>query len=1742
MCAAALFAALAIAAEFAKRGAGYGPIASFKRMGVMGKIACVLGVGFFTMFGGAKEGDGGGDPDGDDGPEVELRQAVGPPLRSLPEPLSGETNTLAISSFFISSPSSAAFFGLSWTTNYFMGLDSRHLDLFMSTNLLERRWAWLGGHLMPEGVTSNIVILPPPAFSNSFPRTAFFRFGADFDSDGDGLTDAYERLASLTSPVVYDTDGDGLADGDELSATIGTDPLDPDTDDDGVCDGDELSSGASPSSADTDGDGLGDGAELGTMTMLSGDDFLWLDMTNAVNLLEGRTRVTSGTWTVPLDVPASINNVAYTNAKVFLHGLVHLLCPTNGGGYARTSYSHSGGLANLAWSDDHVTVALCNTRLVADVEEWGSEILVGSAETNGAEYSVIEYRDIGLRASAFSGQLTTCQLILPARETNVVYVSYLYSSNAFRAVDLMCGVQCAALPSYRVGETYYNLTCPLTDGFPQNGVTIRYRIGSGTDPTLADTDGDGLDDRSEASEHLTSPILADTDGDGLDDGIELTLGTDPLDPDTDGDGLTDGWEAGTPPFDPLNPTDGTADTDDDGLSNSAEIVSSHTDWQNPDTDGDGLSDYAEWNGPTNPAEADTDGDGLDDGDETTLGTNPCLADTDGDGCPDGWEGLHGFNPLSAASPAPATDPDGDGLTNLVEAQLGTNPLSADTDGDGLSDGAEYGCVFATTAQPFDMTGAANIIDLFSNLDSGRVSVELPFAVGTNEVPSCTRLVIGIDGRLALATGTSTTLPVAPSSTKPLLISAFDDDLVAYTNGLGSALSTATFGTNGVRRFVVEYRSFGFYGIEATETNSVSFQVSFAEDEPDVVRVCYFRADGGTNALSARALGSNAELGVMTTTRELQYSVGAPVAIPGLALAYNLGTGTSPVEADSDGDGLEDGYEIQLGLDPANYDTDGDGLPDGAEIAIGSNPLAANTGAAAWDADLDGDGLSNAMEVSLGTDWASADTDGDGVSDYDEWRNGSNALSSLDSAQHDTVEVVIHFGDNSGSHSEKYELTVTPVFCDARPPFTLRNAAFGVPDDLTAYLVSNALYEVSLRHLSSSRDTPDLDYVLSINPAATESGWATLVMDEDGLLGSHSNVSRSQFGKKATIAVVRARILCDQDRDGAIDEADAAFDRPLRLWLNDDKDGGSIATDTSDIPARYFNNSGDGVVNGMSDLEDFFPVWLDFSGAIRTVREAMPGARLAMRLVSSGAHVGAMGTWLDRNHCGGYLTSVDTATELSGAPVYATKGDGMGLLASEVAAIEEDPDRGVFLVEGRKEDSDGLLTATLSINGKDALAVSLPISVSPVEDFYRWYNLRAVCGDNGGKATNSDKQPPNFPDGESDQNNVVFIHGFRVSREGARAWNAEMFKRLWQSGCNSKFHALTWRGNDGVVENGGLNYHGNVVHAFETASEFASQLSGLSGDTTVLAHSLGNMVVCSAIQDHGFRPAKYFMLNAAVPAEAFDATQWNTAESNNPFEFEDWVGYPSNSWASCWHQLFPANDIQSRLTWRGRFADVPQLTTLYNYYSTGDEVLSIYDTPDSGGSGKITIHPFGLGGATYHSWQKQERFKGRWGQSALGGFGGTSEMGWGFEVFGHWANGTPPMYELGDPALPYVTPVRMHAYTIQQALAATDDQLRADPVFNHEPPEILYGNLQTGDIDELLARGVPALSAPLGAKQVGVNFNGTENDLNALASGGIWPRNNESSWNGWHHSDIKDVALTFVFQRFFTISQILKGLQ
>ncbi|MBK1835076.1 LamG domain-containing protein [Roseibacillus ishigakijimensis] len=100
--------------------------------------------------------------------------------------------------------------------------------------------------------------------------------------------------------------------------------------------------------------------------------------------------------------------------------------------------------------------------------------------------------------------------------------------------------------------------------------------GDGAQGDDGDPDGDLLTNVEEVLDYFTNPLVADTDGDGLDDLTEVEGDTDPLLADTDGDtlndfdevnGLLDGESHG------FGPTDGSdADSDGDGVADRIELA------------------------------------------------------------------------------------------------------------------------------------------------------------------------------------------------------------------------------------------------------------------------------------------------------------------------------------------------------------------------------------------------------------------------------------------------------------------------------------------------------------------------------------------------------------------------------------------------------------------------------------------------------------------------------------------------------------------------------------------------------------------------------------------------------------------------------------------------------------------------------------------------------------------------------------------------------------------------------------------------------------------------------------------------------------------------------------------------------------------------------------------------------------------------------------------------------------------
>ena len=83
-----------------------------------------------------------------------------------------------------------------------------------------------------------------------------------------------------------------------------------------------------------------------------------------------------------------------------------------------------------------------------------------------------------------------------------------------------------------------------------------------------------IDDEQEINSYGTDPNVADSDGDQVIDGQELLNGTDPLDDDSDDDGVDDGMERdqGSDPLDPESRTPAEDDEVKSGCSTSASPI------------------------------------------------------------------------------------------------------------------------------------------------------------------------------------------------------------------------------------------------------------------------------------------------------------------------------------------------------------------------------------------------------------------------------------------------------------------------------------------------------------------------------------------------------------------------------------------------------------------------------------------------------------------------------------------------------------------------------------------------------------------------------------------------------------------------------------------------------------------------------------------------------------------------------------------------------------------------------------------------------------------------------------------------------------------------------------------------------------------------------------------------------------------------------------------------------------------
>ena len=213
---------------------------------------------------------------------------------------------------------------------------------------------------------------------------------------------------------------------------------------------------------------------------------------------------------------------------------------------------------------------------------------------------------------------------------------------------------------------------------------------------------------------------------------------------------------------------------------------------------------------------------------------------------------------------------------------------------------------------------------------------------------------------------------------------------------------------------------------------------------------------------------------------LQEYLGKDGVAPALG-TYSFATdSTDPVNPDSDGDEMPDGWEVANDLNPlsaadASLDPDGDGLTNLAEYVNGSE---------IGDADTDGDGMNDGWEVARsldplsgsGNNGASGDPDGDGLTNYQEYlgRDGNPPGGTDDSTKPLSADTD---GDGLTDGVETHTHTYVSPTDTGTDPNVADTDADGMPD---GWEVSVSLNPTSAAGSNGASGDPDADSLTNIN--------------------------------------------------------------------------------------------------------------------------------------------------------------------------------------------------------------------------------------------------------------------------------------------------------------------------------------------------------------------------------------------------------------------------------------------------------------------------------------------------------------------------------------------------------------------------------------------------------------------------------------------------------------------------------------
>ncbi|MDD2600814.1 MAG: hypothetical protein PHO37_16600, partial [Kiritimatiellae bacterium] len=478
----------------------------------------------------------------------------------------------------------------------------------------------------------------------------------------------------------------------------------------------------------------------------------------------------------------------------------------------------------------------------------------------------------------------------------------------------------------------------------------------------------------------------------------------------------------------------------------------------------------------------------------------------------------------------------------------------------------------------------------------------------------------------------------------------------------------------------------------------------------------------------------------------------------------------------------------------------------------------------------------------------------------------------------------------------------------------------------------------------SRDP--LGFTLLIDGISKSSDYKGTAFDLSSLaIGTHTVTLRSNtftdLKDTAALYVVKVEIAMDGNRDGEID-FDEPEDKKYLFWVNDDYDwahlneGMTQQDDADPLLHQNFNdncigNTGVGAGSCERDLEDF--------------------TRLNIRVDENIVNIPGVTYWLKFDN----ITTPTPSINIFKAIVEST--DYLKMSAKSALQIQErrinfqpigsnevqidgqfiktNGGTATFLLEGCST-GQGDLAFLVKIDGVEICSAVVNLKLKDMTYFYDTYFIGS-SGEKWEVQVENSATPRTGGYKPKTNEKFLLVHGWNMDAVSKKAWIETAFKRLWWQGYRGKVALFDWPTLDNfewynaVYE---LRHFDNSEYRSWLSSDALAAVFWIlntDGQLRVLAHSMGNVAVASAIRKY---PAKnlhtYIATQAAISAQYYD----NTADVRQPAgrfngaDTPDIVGH--------YAQLTTSTTPPYMSGMQGR------VDNLYNYYNFKDWALAHWE--------------------------------------------------------------------------------------------------------------------------------------------------------------------------------------------------------